>query len=80
MVEELGRGCAWIDTGSFEGLFDAACYVRAVQRQHGFMIGCLEEVALQQKWISPAELQSNLSCYHGEYRIYLKGLTEKYVP
>ena len=80
MVEELGRGCAWIDTGSFEGLFDAASYVRAVQRQHGFMIGCLEEIALEQKWISPDELQSNLNYYYSGYRTYLEGLMEKYLP
>lgn len=77
-IEELGRGCAWIDTGSFEGLFDATAYVRAVQRQRGFLIACLEEIALEQRWISPDRLKGNMTNYSGEYLDYLGSILEGY--
>ncbi|SCY58314.1 glucose-1-phosphate thymidylyltransferase RfbA [Lysinibacillus fusiformis] len=50
-VEVLGRGFAWLDTGTFESLLEAGQFVETVQKRQGFMIACLEEIALLNKWI-----------------------------
>tara|TARA_B100000780_G_scaffold268835_2_gene227124 strand:- start:2900 stop:3775 length:876 start_codon:yes stop_codon:yes gene_type:complete len=71
-IEKLGRGCAWLDTGSFEGLFNATSYVRSMQQQHGYMIACLEEIAIKLDWLSLEEAKKGASHYKGEYRSYLE--------
>ncbi|RFC63958.1 MULTISPECIES: glucose-1-phosphate thymidylyltransferase RfbA [Mesorhizobium] len=50
-VARLGRGYAWLDTGTCESLFDAGSFVRSIERRQGFQIACLEEIALGQKWL-----------------------------
>lgn len=55
-VELLGRGMAWLDTGSPEGMLKAAEYVEAVQSRQGFYISCIEEIAWRGKFISTAQL------------------------
>jgi len=50
-VARLGRGYAWLDTGTCESLFDAASFVRSIERRQGFQIACLEEIGLGQKWL-----------------------------
>ena len=50
-VERLGRGYAWLDTGTHDALLEAAEFVRTMQRRQGTQIGCLEEVAFVQGWI-----------------------------
>lgn len=57
-VELLGRGFAWLDTGSYEGLADASDFVRTVQQRTGLYIACLEEIAYRNKWISLEQLHS----------------------
>jgi len=56
-VELLGRGMAWLDTGTPEGLLQAAEYVEAVQSRQGFYIACLEEIAWRRGFIDDKELQ-----------------------
>lgn len=56
-VQILPRGTAWFDTGTFENLYDAASYVRIVERRQGVKIGSLEELAWRQHWISDADLR-----------------------
>ncbi len=73
-VIKLGRGCAWLDTGTFEGLHNAATYVRTLQDQEGYLIGCLEEIAYLNKWISKENLFRAASEYRGNYRKYLERL------
>lgn len=73
-LKKLGRGCAWIDTGSFEGLYNASTYVRTLQDQQGFKIGCLEEIALKSDWITIDDLSRRLSHFKGDYRNYLENL------
>lgn len=57
-VELLGRGFAWLDTGSYEGLADASDFVRTVQQRTGLYVACLEEIAFRNKWITEEQLLS----------------------
>ncbi|MBK6414344.1 glucose-1-phosphate thymidylyltransferase RfbA [Sphingopyxis sp.] len=55
-VETLGRGFAWLDTGTHESLLEAAHFVETVESRQGFKIACLEEIALHNGWLSPAQV------------------------
>ncbi|MEN6292508.1 MAG: glucose-1-phosphate thymidylyltransferase RfbA [Methanobacterium sp.] len=50
-VELLGRGMAWLDTGTHDGLLEASNFVEAIQKRQGFFIACLEEIAYHNRWI-----------------------------
>lgn len=55
-VETLGRGFAWLDTGTYDAILQAASFVQAVEQRQGFMIACPEEIAFRQGWIAVDEL------------------------
>ena len=55
-VELLGRGFAWLDTGTHESLIHAATFVQTIQERQGFMVSCPEEIAYRMGWISAADL------------------------
>lgn len=55
-VSTMGRGFAWLDTGTVDSLHEAAAYVRTIQKRQGTRIACLEEVALEQKWINADDM------------------------
>ena len=55
-VELLGRGFAWLDTGSYDGLLNATNFVQTMQKRTGLFIGCLEEIAYKNRWISKEQL------------------------
>ncbi|SDD19278.1 glucose-1-phosphate thymidylyltransferase RfbA [Halanaerobium congolense] len=78
-VELLGRGLAWLDTGTHDGLLNAANFVEAVQKRQGLYIACVEEIAYRNGWIDDEELL-NLAedLIKTDYGKYLKGLLEKY--
>jgi len=68
-VELLGRGFAWLDTGTHDSLIEAGQFVHTIEHRQGFKIACIEEIALRNKWISVDELTeiigaSNKSGYH----------------
>ncbi len=50
-VELLGRGMAWLDTGTHNGLLEASNYIEALQKRQGFFVACLEEIAFNNEWI-----------------------------
>ncbi|MBT9146069.1 MAG: Glucose-1-phosphate thymidylyltransferase 2 [candidate division WS2 bacterium] len=55
-VELLGRGFAWLDTGTYEGLSDAADFVKTIQKRTGLYVACIEEIAHSNGWISREDL------------------------
>ena len=74
-VELMGRGMAWLDTGTPEGMLQAAEYVKAVQDRQGFYISCIEEIAWRRGFISTAELhQLGEELSMTEYGRYLLSL------
>ena len=74
-VERMGRGYAWLDTGTHGSLLDAGNFVRTLQSRQGMQTGCPEEVAYLQGWIDDAALQSLADRYEKtEYGAYLRGL------
>jgi len=56
-VERLGRGIAWLDTGTHESLIQAANYIQAIEERQGLMVACLEEIAFRMGYISEADLR-----------------------
>lgn len=74
-VEQLGRGFAWLDTGTFGSLLDAANYVATLQRRQGLQIACLEEIALRKGWLSLEQIGKRAATLgNSEYGRYLSGL------
>ena len=56
-VEIMGRGYAWLDTGTHDSLLDAASFIGTLQKRQGLMVACPEEIAFTQRWIDAAALQ-----------------------
>ena len=76
-VVQLGRGHAWLDTGSFDGLLDAANFVATVQRRQGLKVACIEEIAWRNGWISTDHLAFlGQGTADSEYGRYLLDLAE----
>ena len=74
-VEELGRGVAWLDTGTADSLLEAAEFVRSLQSRQGMKIACLEEIGLRNGWIAAQDIPAAIDRYKGsEYGAYLSKL------
>ncbi|MGH9549754.1 MAG: glucose-1-phosphate thymidylyltransferase RfbA, partial [Terriglobales bacterium] len=72
-VEQLGRGFAWLDTGTFSALLDASNFVATLQRRQGLQIACLEEIAFRKGWLAADELAARAkSLNNSEYGAYLE--------
>jgi len=56
-VEIMGRGYAWLDTGTHDSLLEAAGFIATLQKRQGLMVACPEEIAFHQQWISAESLQ-----------------------
>ncbi len=71
----IGRGGAWLDTGSIEDFYKTSAFVSAIENRQGFKIACLEEVSLNKKWISKKEINKSIKFYGNcEYSSYLRKL------
>ncbi len=69
----LGRGSAWLDTGSAKNLFSASQYISAIEERQGLKIACIEEISYQNKWISKKQILKIISSYGKcDYSDYLK--------
>ena len=74
-VQRMGRGYAWLDTGTHGSLLDAGNFVRTIQKRQGQQIGCPEEIAYEQGFISHDELLQQADQYmKNDYGKYLKSL------
>ncbi len=78
-VEVLGRGTAWLDTGSHDNLASATDFVRVIEKRQGLKIACLEEIALYKNWMNKEEV-SQAAHAHGSstYGKYLKNLVLRF--
>ena len=76
-VELLGRGTAWLDTGSPDSLAEAGQFVQLIQKRQGLKIACLEEIAFKKGWIDEDGLERNATLLEKtEYATYLRGLLQ----
>ena len=74
-AEQLGRGGAWLDTGSIEDFYKTSLFVSAIENRQGFKIACIEEIAYLNKWIGKKEVLKAIKFYGNcEYSNYLKKL------
>ena len=72
-VERLGRGFAWLDTGTHESLHEAGSFVRTIEHRQGLKICCLEEIGLEQGWVEPATVVARADRLgKTEYAVYLR--------
>ena len=75
-AELLGRGMAWLDTGTPDGLLEASNFIATIQKRQGLYVSCIEEIAYLQKWISKDDLLQQSSLYNNEYGEYLKFIAD----
>ena len=73
-AELLGRGHAWLDTGTYESLIDASIFIKTIEDRQGLKIGCIEEVAYRMKYINKAQLVKLANGFQTSYGEYLRGL------
>ena len=71
----IGRGGAWLDTGSIDDFYKTSAFVSAIENRQGFKIACLEEISLNKKWIKKKNINDSIKFYGNcEYSNYLKKL------
>jgi len=75
-VKLLGRGYAWLDTGTHDALIDASIFIKTVEDRQGLKIGCIEEVAFRMGYINFRQLQKLASNINTSYGDYLRGIKE----
>jgi len=75
-VEVLGRGLAWLDTGTYDNLLEASNYIATIQKRQGMYVSCIEEIAYRNGWIRKEELLKLAAGYKTEYGEYLNYIAE----
>ena len=75
-VELLGRGMAWLDTGTYDGLLEAGNFIATIQKRQGLYVSCIEEIAFRNGWISREKLLELAKGYKTDYGRYLEYIAE----
>lgn len=75
-VELLGRGMAWLDTGTYDGLLEASNFIATIEKRQGMYVSCIEEIAYRNGWISKGSLLKMAAEYKTEYGRYLEFIAE----
>jgi len=75
-VEILGRGMAWLDTGSYDGLLEASNFIATIQKRQGMYVSCIEEIAYSNGWINADALRKMAASYKTDYGDYLLWISE----
>ena len=76
----MGRGMAWLDTGTHESLMEASLYIQAIEKRQGLMVACPEEIALRSGYISAVEVEKiGNSMKNNSYGAYLLQLLREKV-
>ena len=74
-IIKLGRGSAWLDVGSFEDLQNAGIFIQNIEQRQNYMVGCLEEISLNNKWINKKNIINRIKFFgNSNYAKYLKDL------
>ena len=77
-VQRLGRGYAWLDTGTYQSLLDASHFVETIENRQGYKIACLEEIALNQDWVSKKQIKQIANMLdNNSYGDYLMSLLDE---
>ena len=76
-VELLGRGMAWLDTGTYDGLLEASNFIATIEKRQGMYVSCIEEIAYANGWLSKEQLLELASGYKTDYGTYLKYIAER---
>jgi len=71
-VERLGRGFAWLDTGTYDSLIDSSVFIKTLQERQGLKVGCIEEIAYRQGYINRRRLLSLAASIPTDYGVYLR--------
>jgi glucose-1-phosphate thymidylyltransferase len=75
-VELMGRGYAWLDTGTQEAMNNASNFIKTIEDRQGLKVACLEEIAFNQGFIDHSGLEKLAKTYTNEYGEYLKDLLD----
>ena len=71
----IGRGGSWLDTGNIKDFYSASSFISTIEERQGLKIACLEEIALNNKWIKTKEIRNSIKFYGNcDYSNYLKSL------
>ena len=79
-VEVLGRGMAWLDTGTYDGLLEASNFIATIQKRQGMYVSCIEEIAFRNGWIGKDALLATSAKYKTDYGEYLKYIADAVLP
>lgn len=76
-VELLPQGFSWLDTGTVDSMLEAANFIQTIQHRQGIVIACLEEIALENQWISKDDLRNTINVSSkSSYELYVKSLLD----
>ena len=75
-VELLGRGMAWLDTGTYDGLLEASNFIATIQKRQGMYVSCIEEIAFRNGWLSKEAMLELAKGYKTDYGRYLEYIAE----